>query len=475
MKKEEKKETKKVEEKPKEIEKQVSKEKNPIGIKIISFLYFASSLFILLFSVIFMIGSGILKTILTKIPIFNLPQLANSAGNVFLFVGISFLFISAITFAVGIGLWKNLKWSKISAIAISGIGLILSLILIFNGGIFIAIPGILFNGIIGFYLVKLEIGPRKAKTQKKEQQPTAQKKKVERNFEKDLKKFAPFMFGFFLIIGILIYVLTKNVANSILVFLAPSILLGVYLALRDRLKRFNELKKMEEVFPDFISLMSSNLRAGMTIDRALLLSSRKEFSPLDKEIVLVGKDILTAREITKALEDMAVRIGSEEIKKTIQIIVSGLRSGGNLSVILEETASNMRERMFVQKRASSNVLMYVIFIFFAVSIGAPLLFGLSNVLVEVMTGIFSEVGSTQSAGSAVPFSFSEVQVSTTFIFYFSLTFIVAMCLMASLMLGLVSKGKEREGLKYIIPLLIISISVFLISRIFLLKNFSGVI
>jgi pilus assembly protein TadC len=70
---------------------------------------------------------------------------------------------------------------------------------------------------------------------------------------------------------------------------------------------------MEEVFPDFIELVSSNLRAGMTVDKALLLSSRKEFSPLDIEILRLGKDILTGTYINIALTNMAKRIKSEKI------------------------------------------------------------------------------------------------------------------------------------------------------------------
>lgn len=296
--------------------------------------------------------------------------------------------------------------------------------------------------------------------------------KVKKQIQLDIKIITLGSIAFFLIVGLLVYLFTKNIINSFAAFIVPTTLLVFYLAVRKRLKRYNEVKKMENVFPDFISLMASNLRASMTIDRALLLSSRKEFAPLDKEIVQVGKDILTAREITTALQNMAERIGSDEIKKTVQLIISGLRSGGNLSIILEQTANNMRERMFIQKRAASNVLMYIIFIIFAVSIGAPLLFGLSSVLVGVLTGIFKSLPET-GTGANLPFSFSEINISMTFIFYFSMTFILAMNIMAALMIGLVSKGQEKEGLKYIIPLTITGVIVYLISRKFLLGTFSS--
>lgn len=310
-------------------------------------------------------------------------------------------------------------------------------------------------------------------------------KKKEEKKKKDLKKEQPkkpgapnlkmimwFVFLAALVLGSLVFLLTRNVVNSLIVFAAPIALFVFYTLIKKRLQRQKEIKKMEEVFPDFISLMASNLRAGMTVDRALLLSSRKEFAPLDKEILQLGKDILTAKEITLALREMGKRIGSEEITKTIQLIISGIRSGGNLSVLLEETANNMRERIFVKKRAASNVLMYVIFIFFATAIGAPVLFGLSSVLVEVMSNIFSGASVAQT-NINLPFTITEINISTAFIFYFSLFFLIATDVLASLVLGLVSKGKEREGMKYIIPLVASGVTIFLLSRFVLLRYFAG--
>jgi len=242
---------------------------------------------------------------------------------------------------------------------------------------------------------------------------------------------------------------------------------------KKKLKISEDIKKMENVFPDFISLMSSNLRAGMTIDQALLTSSREEFAPLDKQIAQVGKDIVTGKKIDVALKEMGERINSEKIKKTIILITSGIQAGGNLSVLLEETASNMRERNFIEKKSASNVLMYMIFIFFAVTIGAPLLFGLSTVLVQILTNIMMDLP-TEQVSVALPFTLTEISVSVNFIIWFALAFLVATDVLASLVLGLVSKGDEREGIRYIIPLVLISLAVFFVARFFLLRSFSGV-
>ena len=286
------------------------------------------------------------------------------------------------------------------------------------------------------------------------------------------KKFLIAIFAA-LVVGCGSYFLSRNLINAISFFVGIFVLVNVAFFVRKNMQKYAEIKKMEEVFPDFISLVSSNLRAGMTIDQALLLSSRDEFAPLDAEILKLGKDIVTGHEITAAMKDMGERIKSEEIRKTILLITSGIQSGGNLSVLLEETSSNVRERNFVRKRAASNVLMYVIFIFFAVAFGAPVLFGLSSVLVEILSGILSQLPS-QQVNLNLPFAFSQISIPLSFIFYFSIIFVVVTDVLASLVLGLVSKGEERDGFRYIVPLIAISLTVFFVARIILLKYFSGV-
>ncbi len=315
---------------------------------------------------------------------------------------------------------------------------------------------------------------KKSEINKEKEKLEVLQKEIIRRRQKNIevKKYSPFVLIFALIVSSLVYFFVPNFLVSVAVFSFIFILLFGYLLIKNKLKLLNDIKKMEDVFPDFISLMASNLRAGMTIDRALLLSSRKEFAPLDEQIVLLGKDIVTGKEMGRAMEDMAFRIGSKKITRTIKLVISGIKSGGNLAVLLEQTAASMRDRNFVEKRAASNVLMYVIFIFFAASGGGPVLFGLSTILVEIMTKLVG--GLPKEGTSSIPFALTSVSISVDFIVYFCLIFVVVSNILASLVLGLVSKGKEREGLKYLIPMVFIGVCVFLVTRIFLSRYFSGI-
>ncbi|MBX4196280.1 type II secretion system F family protein [Candidatus Pacearchaeota archaeon] len=278
--------------------------------------------------------------------------------------------------------------------------------------------------------------------------------------------------GISVVIGLIAFYYGGALASIAAIVLSAGAILG-YQYMRNLMQESIKIKKMEEVFPDFIDLMASNLRAGITIDKAILLSARKEFAPLDKEIMNLGKDIVTGKEISQALLDLNSRVNSDKIRKTIELIISGIRAGGNLSTLLEQTAANMRDKQFVEKRAASNVLMYVIFIFFAVAVGAPVLFALSSVLVEVLTKILSNLPVQDTGRFSIGFTLTKINISVNFIIWFSVFFIIATDVLASFVLGLVSKGEEKAGTRYIIPLCLTSVAVFFIVRTVLIKYFSG--
>ena len=269
-------------------------------------------------------------------------------------------------------------------------------------------------------------------------------------------------------IALIVLIIFKKLPYVFLAFFSGILITLFIFYAKKKLAEASKLSKIEEVFPDFLQMVSSNLRAGMTVEKSMLLSARKEFDPLDKEVIQLGKDIVTGKELTKSLEEMGERINSEKIRKTISLLVSGIKSGGNLSLLLKQTADNMREKAFLEKKTTSNILMYIIFIFFAVAIGAPVLFALSTIMVEMMSDIFSGMPEFDAMSVAnLPFNITTINISNQFLVWFSVVFILMIDIMASFVLGIVSKGKEQQGFKFMIPLISISLTIFFSIRFFL--------
>jgi len=118
--------------------------------------------------------------------------------------------------------------------------------------------------------------------------------------------------------------------------------------------------------------------------------------------------------------------------------------------------------------------MYIIFIFAAIGVGAPMLFGLSSFLVEVLTKNMANIdlGQTSSVASSMPISFSKVSISSSFVMTYAITSLCASSVLGSFILGLIGKGKESRGIRYIPILLCLSLTVFFVARL-LIKGMIG--
>ena len=247
-----------------------------------------------------------------------------------------------------------------------------------------------------------------------------------------------------------------------------AIVLGFYFALT--LKADATAKFAENVLPDALQLMSSNLRAGLTTDKALLLAARPEFGVLSEEINNIGKKIALGEDIGKAMREMTEKFKSEKIKKTFLLIITGLKSGGELTNLLDQTAENLRQEKFLEEKIRSNVLMYVIFIFAAIGFGSPMLFGLSSFLIEVLEKNLALIELPET--TSIPITFSEITISPAFVMTFAIISLITSSILGSLVLGLISKGKERYGIRFIPMLLILTLGIFFLTR-FLIGTLLG--
>ena len=160
----------------------------------------------------------------------------------------------------------------------------------------------------------------------------------------------------------------------------------------------------------------------------------------------------------------------------MELISSGLRSGGELAKLLDQTSYNLKHQRLVDQKIRSNVLMYVIFIFVAVAIGSPILFGLSSYLVEVLSQIFGSVEIPKdipAQGINLPIiSFGDIGINKEFIMTYIIVSLSVSSIMGGLIVGLIAKGKEKYGFRYIPMLIIASLLVFILVRL-MIKNLLG--
>jgi len=270
------------------------------------------------------------------------------------------------------------------------------------------------------------------------------------------------IYGFILGLGMGLIFINYSLLYTVIAWIISFVLLEVVMYGLLLMTSNSRIFQIESLLADFLSLMSSNIRSGLTPDRALLLSARKEFGPLSKEIDKAAKGMIAGKSFEDAFMEMTERIRSEMFSKTVRLIVEGVKSGGNLADLLEETALDIRKFGAIRKEISATVLTYELFVFAAVVFGAPLLYSVATFLIRIISDMRADMNISSDTSTYLPLIQGTSTVSPELVFTFSLIAITVTAFFGSLTAGVISKGKESEGFVYIPILISLGLVIFFI-------------
>jgi len=262
-----------------------------------------------------------------------------------------------------------------------------------------------------------------------------------------------------------------------LLFAGGAIIMIAYVTLL--LRADSRRQKVEEVLPDFLSLASANVRAGMTIDQAMWYAAKPEFGILSTEISIVAKKAFGGMPFNQAIDYLGDRFRSKSIRRAVALIKQGIASGGQLADILERTAEDARQMQILRKEIAASLLMYVIFVLFASVVGTPFLFAISSKLVGLLESVVSkfpdESALAGSGGMQLPLAMgSKPAISPSDFFFFTLLSSIITAIFSSLIIGVIYKGNKMDGVPYIPFMVAGALGVFYIVSTALGSLLSGI-
>ena len=260
---------------------------------------------------------------------------------------------------------------------------------------------------------------------------------------------------------------------AIQILLATFIILVIYFYVD--LQIFFRTKKMEEMLPEFLQVVSSNLKGGMTFENALLGSINPRFDVLANEMAEVSKKVMTGHDVSKALSELGQKYDSPMLKRTIDLMISEIESGGAIADLIDKIVENIRELKVLKEEISASAVGYTIFIGAIVIVIAPLLFSLSFHLLIVILSFVSRVAAATSTVGVLPLTIIEVVVDPDNFKIFSILSLVVISFFSSLIVSTVEKGNIKSGLKYIPIFLIGSLVLYFVFMKVLSFVFSGLI
>jgi len=228
------------------------------------------------------------------------------------------------------------------------------------------------------------------------------------------------------------------------------------------LKIFTRTRKMEETLADFLQVVSSHLKSGLTLETSLWAAIKPRFSVLANEIAEVSKKVMTGEDLDQALIEFSEKYDSPMLRRAIDLIIGELASGGNIADIIDKVVSNLKETKLLKEEMSASAVAYIIFLSAIIIFVAPLLFALSLNLLVIIQGFLLKLIAITQRVQKLPFTLSEIKINIDHFKIFSITALSIIALFSSMIVSIVEKGDIKAGLKYIPIFLFGSVAVYLV-------------
>ncbi len=221
---------------------------------------------------------------------------------------------------------------------------------------------------------------------------------------------------------------------------------------------------MEKVLPDFLRQVSQNLKAGLTLDKALWNSIDPSYKELSFEIRLMAKRVMVGEDLVSAMFTFAKKYNSPELLRTFSLLAESNKSGSEMAYIVDSVVDSLEKNKSLKDEIRATSTAYTIFISIIVIVIIPLLFSLAFNLVGVLesiTGKFENVGQVQ--GANLPLNIADLNISfdPSMLYYFILGAVIVSSFTASLLISIIRNGDLRATPKYVLVYCTLSILSFL--------------
>lgn len=273
-------------------------------------------------------------------------------------------------------------------------------------------------------------------------------------------------------IELVISIISYYIISFFLCFSVLIVLFFVYLSLR----KYKRKKQIEDVLPDYLQLVATNIGSGMTIDQALWYAVRSRFGILANEMELVAKKMMGGVDLDEALMDFSDRYDSDILRKSIVLLIEGSEAGGEVADLISKISWNIKDTQLMRKEVSADVTTYVIFITFAALVAAPLLFALAHRIIIVMAEVTSKMdfSNVASVGTKLPIQNIGKGLNADEFKKFSYICLFITGLFSSMIISSVRKGNIKEGVRTIPIFVVIGIVLFIVFSAILTYFFGGI-
>lgn len=255
--------------------------------------------------------------------------------------------------------------------------------------------------------------------------------------------------GIFVVIGFVLFLLLTLIFNP-LYGIAGFVIAIALMVMIPRMRADKRKGQVEDALPDALHHMSVAIKTGLVLESVIAEISEAGYGPLSEEYAQVVLEIKRGRTLRDAFLNFAIRSGSKDIVRAINLLVEGMESGGPISDVLEEVSEDMRSVKEVRAERKTFTSQQISFLAMASLMAGPFVMGVVGALPQIMETAMA------SSGAGQTIDMSEIyQVVTALTFY-----VIAQAVASAIMMGVIMFGEFKRGFKYMIPMAIVAYTVY---------------
>ncbi len=146
--------------------------------------------------------------------------------------------------------------------------------------------------------------------------------------------------------GVVLYLITTNIFLSLLGFLFGSIIPMMVV----RIMEENRRKKFLDQLVDALGILSSSLKAGLTLPQAFEVIVEEMPSPTKEEFTLILHQIKIGVPLEEALARLRKRIRNDDVDIIVISVLVARDTGGNVTEVFSNLAKMIREKKKLMRR-----------------------------------------------------------------------------------------------------------------------------
>lgn len=149
-----------------------------------------------------------------------------------------------------------------------------------------------------------------------------------------------------ILVSVLISIMSGNTALTILVILILAIvpLLIIEVLIQKRRAKFNDQ------LPEMLDFVANSMSVGLGLHQAIISCSKETGSPMSDELTKINKQVEFGASLIGALATSSEQLDNENFNIVVMGISIQQETGGNLSEILSNIATNLREKEAVKRQ-----------------------------------------------------------------------------------------------------------------------------